>query len=204
MDDKIRQERALEILHSAQSLYEKKSYKDISFKEIAQSTSLTRTSIYNYYKSKEEIFLALLSREYILWKEDIEKMSPCDDIDIWSKDFASLSAKRKLLFKILATSFFDIEGSASFEAVLEFKKTFFRFQESFRKALFVSFSFFTEDKFQAFRDSFFPFVFGIYPYTQISEKTKKAMIEAGVPFRFLDAEALIENIVSINLKALLD
>ena len=48
-----------------------KSFKDIRFKDIADNTSFTRTSIYNYYKTKEEIFLALFEREYQDFHEDL-------------------------------------------------------------------------------------------------------------------------------------
>lgn len=43
------------------------SFKDITLKEIGKETSFSRTSIYNYFQTKEEIFLALLKREYDLW-----------------------------------------------------------------------------------------------------------------------------------------
>ena len=53
-----------EIIAACRELYENRSFKDITLKEIGQRTSFTRTSIYNYYETKEEIFLALLQKEY--------------------------------------------------------------------------------------------------------------------------------------------
>ena len=49
-------------------------FKEITIKEIGCVTSFTRTSIYNYFQTKEEIFLALLKREYELWISDLQKM----------------------------------------------------------------------------------------------------------------------------------
>ena len=53
-----------EIIAACAALYENMSFKEITIKEIAQKTTFTRTSIYNYFETKEEIFLALLQREY--------------------------------------------------------------------------------------------------------------------------------------------
>ena len=47
------------------------SFKDITLKEIEKETSFSRTSIYNYFQTKEEIFLALLKREYDSWIEQL-------------------------------------------------------------------------------------------------------------------------------------
>ena len=56
--------RKQEIIDACKTLYEKMSFKEITIKEIGKVTSFTRTSIYNYFQTKEEIFLALLQQEY--------------------------------------------------------------------------------------------------------------------------------------------
>lgn len=53
----------------------KKIFKEITLQDISKETSFTRTSIYNYYESKEEIFLGLFEREYNMWTCDIEKIT---------------------------------------------------------------------------------------------------------------------------------
>ena len=53
-----------EIIQACAKLNETMSFKEITIKEIGAATSFTRTSIYNYFETKEEIFLALLQREY--------------------------------------------------------------------------------------------------------------------------------------------
>jgi AcrR family transcriptional regulator len=50
------------------------SFKDITIKRIGEVTSFTRTSIYNYFQTKEEIFLALYEREYVLWNQDLRSI----------------------------------------------------------------------------------------------------------------------------------
>ena len=65
-----------EIINACEELYKTKSFKEITLKDIGNATSFTRTSIYNYFQTKEEIFLALLQRENELWIADLERIMP--------------------------------------------------------------------------------------------------------------------------------
>lgn len=61
-----------EIIDACAALYETMSFRDITIRDIGAKTSFTRTSIYNYFQTKEEIFLALLKREHEAWSADLE------------------------------------------------------------------------------------------------------------------------------------
>lgn len=63
-----------EIINACASLYKSMSFKEITLKEIGKATSFTRTSIYNYFRIKEEIFLTLLQREYELWIAQLKQI----------------------------------------------------------------------------------------------------------------------------------
>lgn len=66
--------RKAEIINACAKLYDTKNFKEITLKEIGEKTSFTRTSIYNYFQTKEEIFLALLQQEYEKWIDDLNEM----------------------------------------------------------------------------------------------------------------------------------
>ena len=51
-----------EIIAACETLYQTMGFKEITIKEIADYTSFSRPSIYNYFETKEEIFLALLQK----------------------------------------------------------------------------------------------------------------------------------------------
>ena len=63
-----------EIIAACRKLYETMSFKEITIKEIGQQTSFTRTSIYNYFETKEEIFLALFQQEYECFTQDLDSL----------------------------------------------------------------------------------------------------------------------------------
>ena len=48
-----------EIIKACTDLYDKYNFKDITIKLISEQTTFSRPSIYNYFETKEEIFLAL-------------------------------------------------------------------------------------------------------------------------------------------------
>ena len=63
-----------EIIDACAALYETVGFKDITIREIGERTSFTRTSIYNYFQTKEEIFLALLQREHESWIAELDDL----------------------------------------------------------------------------------------------------------------------------------
>ena len=60
-----------EIINACEQLYRTMSFREITLKEIGARTSFSRPTIYNYFETKEEIFLALFQREYDRWNEDL-------------------------------------------------------------------------------------------------------------------------------------
>ena len=97
--------RKAEIVNACAVLYETRSFKEITLKEIGEKTSFTRTSIYNYFQTKEEIFLALFQREYEAWIEDLDALR-CGhrklSVDAFSDELARTLERRERLLKLMA------------------------------------------------------------------------------------------------------
>ena len=69
----IAAKRKEEIVSACEKLYKSMSFRDITIKDIAKETTFTRASIYNYFETKEEIFLSLYEKEYYIWNDDLER-----------------------------------------------------------------------------------------------------------------------------------
>ena len=118
------QERREEIIAACARLYETMSFKDITIKEIGKATSFTRTSIYNYFRTKEEIFLALMQREYEAWTADLNALAdstPSLTRDGLAQAMARSLEKRKRLLKLLSMNHFDMEENSRYENLTAFK-----------------------------------------------------------------------------------
>ncbi|MCI9527660.1 MAG: TetR/AcrR family transcriptional regulator [Lachnospiraceae bacterium] len=177
-----------EIISACAELYKTMSFKEITIKEIGNATSFTRTSIYNYFQTKEEIFLALLQREYELWigglkqiQTEHEKMTKMEFADALAR---SLEERHNLL-KIMSMNHYDMEDNSRIERLIEFKVVYGQSLAEVRNCLDKFFSDMTVQDKQDFIFSFFPFMFGIYPYTVVTEKQKEAMAQAKVNYVYM-------------------
>jgi len=192
-----------EIIAACEELYKTMSFKDITIKEIGNVTSFTRTSIYNYFHTKEEIFLALLKREYELWiaslkqaMEQHQKMSKDEFADMLAR---SLEERAQLL-KIMSMNHYDMEAGSRPERLAEFKVVYGESLHTVRAGLNKYFPDMTVSEKQDFVYTFFPFMFGIYPYTFVTEKQRTAMEKAGVNYVLMSIYEITYNCV----KKLLD
>lgn len=174
-----------EIINACEKLYQTMSFKEITLKEISRETSFSRTSIYNYFQTKEEIFLALLKREYDLWigqlKAAMEAHETMSDEEIADVLAGTLCDRRQLL-KIMSMNHYDLEENSRMEQLVEFKVSYGNAMKTVMKMLTKFRPDMDEEKRQEFIYAFFPFMFGIYPYTVVSEKQKEAMEMAGVNY----------------------
>lgn len=177
-----------EIISACAELYKTMSFKEITIKEIGNATSFTRTSIYNYFQTKEEIFLALLKREYELWIADLkhihdehEKMTVSEFADVLAKSLE----ERKNLLKIMSMNHYDMEENSRLERLIDFKVVYGQSLTEVRNCLDKFFPEMSIQDKQDFIYSFFPFMFGIYPYTVVTEKQKEAMKQANVNYVYM-------------------
>ena len=164
------------------------SFKEITLNEIGKATSFTRTSIYNYFQTREEIFLALLQREYELWSGTLKQIQ-AEHEKMTRLEFAEVLAhsleERVNLLKVMSVNHYDMEENSRLERLVEFKKAYGQSIAQVRNCLDKFFPDMTPADKQDFIFSFFPFMFGIYPYTVVTEKQKEAMMQAGVNYVYM-------------------
>jgi AcrR family transcriptional regulator len=172
-----------EIINACEKLYQTMSFKEITIRDIGAVTSFTRTSIYNYFQTKEEIFLALMQREYELWAAEVNTLAE-EHNTMSSNDFAAAMAhsleKHEQLLKLLAMNHYDMEENSRPERLTEFKVAYGASLDAVRACVK---KFFPETDCESFIFVFFPFLFGVYPYSVATQKQLDAMREAGMEFR---------------------
>ena len=171
-----------EIVNACEKLYQTMSFKDITLKEISVETSFSRPSIYNYFQTKEEIFLALMQLEYELWATEINALAEGNET-MTAEDFAAAIAhsleKREQLLKLLAMNHYDMEEHSRPERLTEFKVAYGASLDAVRACID---KFFPNIDRERFIYVFFPFLFGVYPYSVATEKQLNAMKEAKIEF----------------------
>lgn len=192
----LAQTRRDEIINACAELYETRSFSEITIKDIGELLTFGRSTIYNYFQTKEEIFLALLAREYDLWTQELNQVIDSHE-SMTNDDLAKILARslsnRERLLKLLSMNHFDMEANSRQERLTEFKayygesiNTISRCLEKFCPSL-------NENGRRDFIYSFLPFVYGIYPYAVVSDKQREAMKAANVNYCYMSIYELAYN-----------
>ena len=194
-----------EIIAACRKLYQTMSYKEITIKEIAEETSFTRPSIYNYFETKEEIFLALFQTEYEVFAGELNLL--CEEQEILSPDelasaLAHALEKRPMLLKLLSMNLYDMEENARLEHLVEFKTAYRDFITAADRCLRQFCPAIGEQSRQTFLYSFLTFMFGLYPYTVTTDKQKAAMEKAGLDYTPVSTYELAYAGIQILLRGL--
>ena len=172
-----------EIVNACEKLYQTMSFKEITLKDISVETSLSRPSIYNYFQTKEEIFLALMQREYENWSGELNLLSE-NNSQMSAEAFADAIAhsleRHEQLLKLLAMNHYDMEENSRPERLTDFKAAYGASLDAVRACVR---KFFPETDCESFIFVFFPFLFGVYPYSVATQKQLDAMRDAKLEFR---------------------
>ena len=187
-----------EIIDACAALYETMGFRDITIRDIGAKTSFTRTSIYNYFQTKEEIFLALLQREHELWTADLEELARRDD-PLSAEQFADGLARtldgRGCMLKLMSMNLYDMEGNSRLENLVAFKRAYAGALRAVTHCLERFFPGMTVGDVQSFLYAFFPFLFGVYPYSTHTGKQLEAMALAHVDYIHYSSYELVRSFV---------
>lgn len=194
MEKNIVDNRQEEIIDACEKLYKEKDFKSISIKLIGENITCSRTSIYNYFETKEEIFLALVEREYIKWGKDLERILQENDhlnvTELIEKITKSLF-KRTVLLKLISMNMYEMEEKSSYNRVKKYKISYINCLTSLKKCL-MKFLGKPDEEATSIVFTFFPFMIGIYPYSEVTKKQRKALEELGFEYSYYSIEELIE------------
>lgn len=177
-----------EIVNACASLYETMNFKDITLGEIGKLTTFSRPSIYNYFQTKEEIFLALHQKEYELWAADLEKIAESNKkltVDQLAQELAHSLERRERLLKLMSMNHYDMEANSRLECLADFKRAYGQSMRAITRCLDKFCPQMTAQDKQDFVYAFFPFVYGIYPYTAVTEKQREALKAAGIEYAYM-------------------
>ena len=173
-----------EIVNACAALYETMGFREITLNAIGKQTSFTRTSIYNYFHTKEEIFLALLQREHEAWIADMRGIfaEPAMPASAFAEAFAHALEGRGCMLKLMSMNLYELEGNSRMENLVAFKAVYAGAMKALICCLEKFFPGMTAGEIQEFVYAFFPFLFGVYPYTTATEKQRAAMEAAQMDY----------------------
>ena len=178
-----------EIITVCDSIYREKGYEAVHFKAVSEMTSVSRPTIYNYYNTKEEIFLDVLKRDFAKWTEEL--MSHFGKTKKMTKDqfcgfLADSILNHEIYFELLFVFMPSIEKNSSLQKLTAFKQSVWSFRVAFFEGLAKFFPNANDEKKERFYIYFKAVVYGVYPLTHLSANQIKAMKKANAKYKVPD------------------
>lgn len=165
-------------MKACRELFDEGGYDAVSFRTIGEKTSFSRPSIYNYYGTKEEVFLDLISQEYAGWREGIEAIRE-NGTPKTREEYASATTdclrSHDRLTRLMSIHYTAISHNCSLDRLKAFQKTIQPFFDSFASLLHDTFPDSPQEKQDQFRVLYFSLISGLYPLTHLTDNQKAAM-----------------------------
>ena len=124
-NDEDKQARRAAILTEAGTLLLEHAYGRITMAQVAAACGLAKGTLYLYFRSKEELFLALLERELLEWfaslRDRLERIAEVD-AEVLGREFATSLERRRLLSDLLVILHTVLEHNVDGETAVAFKE----------------------------------------------------------------------------------
>jgi AcrR family transcriptional regulator len=115
------------ILDAAQSLYEKRGFAGSTMSTLAQQVGVAKGTLYLYFQTKEEVFLALTREGYAAWFDAVEAALEAADGGTLSVEqvvaiMTDALVARPVFVRLLAQLHTTLEQNIEYDAALRFKR----------------------------------------------------------------------------------
>ena len=138
----------------------------------------------------EQHGLGIVQREYELFSAELDELCRRKNalsLDELASELAHALENRPLMLKLLSMNLYDMEANSRMERLVEFKTAYGASKDALGRCLIKFVPELGETGRQAFLYAFLPFVYGLYPYTVVTEKQREAMREAGIDYVYMSA-----------------
>lgn len=172
-----------EILAACADTFREKHYNEIALKDVAERMSLSRTTMYTYYKTKEEIFLDLIKREYLTLIANLdEAFSAAESMDReeFSHTLADAFMASDIMLRLFSIQLTTLEVNCTTGQLASFKKDIHGIFAVLHSAIAKYFPNTTEWDRDRFIVELFIFIQGVHPFTRPTGKQVEAMRDADI------------------------
>lgn len=176
-DDELAARKA-EILKSAKKQLMSMDYDDITLATIAETTSVSRPTMYRYYEKKELVFIDLLVSEYADFEQELQvflkrKLSRGS----FCKKLSSMLWKRQVLLKLLSLQLPIWRKEYDAQMLQDFVRESVQYQRTLRAVMEKQFPDATAASRNMFRVQFSVYCNSLYVVEHLPEAMMQALIE---------------------------
>jgi len=120
-----KEQRIAEILDATARLYATQPFEKITLVSIAKAAKFTRSNLYKYFNSKEEIFFEFLKQDVICWRKDlVTTLSKKKRYTVgqFASAWLDVHHRHKRMQDLISILYDFLEKNASIERMVEFKR----------------------------------------------------------------------------------
>jgi AcrR family transcriptional regulator len=180
-DEQIEQ-RIREIVDATARLYEEHRFEEITFAMISKEADFTRSNLYRYFETKEDIFLELISHDIEIWRNHVLETFPDEIIPVqeFAERWVNLLLEHARLIKLFTILYTVLERNASLEALIAFKQKTLEELNIVAEKLAKVLPFTSFEAIGEFLNTQTSLTLGSYPMIDLAPKQKEAMEAVGM------------------------
>jgi AcrR family transcriptional regulator len=173
-----KEHRVSEIVDATARLYRKHSFEEISFALIAKEAGFTRSNLYKYFHSKEDIFLEFLRHDLVLWRKDLLKAyggRKIRSVKTFASVWVETLSRHKRLLDLLSILNSFLEKNVTEDTLVDFKRSVNSEVQVMSGLLCKIFPTLTPEKVGEFLELQLAAAIGLYQITNLSEIQRKVL-----------------------------
>lgn len=125
--DAQQQERRQALIDVTWMLFQEKSYEEITIMDVARTAGLAKGTVYLYFRTKEELFLAVQEQQLAEWfgvlESELACQPGCSDTSKVANAVCGTLGKRPALTRLFAILHSILEQNIDYSTMLRFKQT---------------------------------------------------------------------------------
>jgi TetR/AcrR family transcriptional regulator len=195
--------RISEIVNATARLYKKHSFDQISFSLIAKEAGFTRSNLYKYFSSKEEIFLEFLIQDTHRWRADLLKTcrrSKIKSIEQFAPLWVKTIIKHNRFLDLLSLLPTFLEKNVTEQKLVDFKRNIVNESEMLSEFLCEIFPALSPQQAGEFLELQLASVIGLYQITNLSEVQQKVLEYPEFRHMKIDFNTYLQKLVEHLLK----
>ena len=123
--DEQKESRKNDIFEATLSLFKEQGYENVSFNKIAKEANFTKSNMYRYFKSKEDIFLSIFGELFKAWQanymSELRKLNKNESYEIFAQTWVESYLKYPNFLDLVPLLFLSLERNSSYDQLIEFK-----------------------------------------------------------------------------------
>lgn len=199
-------QRIAEIIDATAHLYLSRGFEEITFVSIAREAGFTRSNLYKYFNSKEEIFLEFLKHDILFWRQDLIdafQTGRSYTVEAFAAVWVRVLSEHQRLLDLISILYSDLEKNASMENMIGFKRMAKKEYQVLSELLCKLFPALNPEKAARFLNMQLAASIGLYTMTNLSENQRKILdMPEFAPFN-IDWKEYFKESVAYILKGLL-